>query len=378
MECDYHRRGECASCTLIDVAYPDQIARKRRRVAAALGVDEASVAVTTGPDARFRNKAKMVAGGTMDSPTLGILDESWHGTDLTRCPLYPEAIHVALRTLSRFVSLARLAPYDVAERRGELKHILVTVSPDDELMVRFVMRSTEAHTRIVKHLPTLLTELPNVRVATLNVLPDHRAALEGEREVVLTSESKLPMRLRGATLYLQPRSFFQTNTGVCEDLYERARGIVAEIAPRSVWDLYCGVGGFALHLAGEDRDVTGVELSPEAIECARLSAAELGDVAGTGLTFLSGDATAFAIENGGAGRWPDLAVVNPPRRGLGGDLSRTLEASSIPAVLYSSCNPTSLAHDLAAMPGFRVESAELFDMFPHTEHAEVLTLLRRR
>jgi len=74
---------------------------------------------------------------------------------------------------------------------------------------------------------------------------------------------------------------------------------------------------------------------------------------------------------------PAIVVVNPPRRGLGVDLCRWLEDSSVRWVLYSSCNPQSLAQDLARMPGFVPLRAQLFDMFPHTAHGEVMVLLAR-
>ena len=72
-----------------------------------------------------------------------------------------------------------------------------------------------------------------------------------------------------------------------------------------------------------------------------------------------------------------MVIVNPPRRGIGADLAQWLEASGIEHVLYSSCNATTLAKDLAAMPSLRPVRARLLDMFPQTSHYEVLVLLER-
>jgi 23S rRNA (uracil747-C5)-methyltransferase len=74
---------------------------------------------------------------------------------------------------------------------------------------------------------------------------------------------------------------------------------------------------------------------------------------------------------------PDLVIVNPPRRGIGPELSGWLEGSGVRHVLYSSCNAQSLARDLAAMPSLRPVRGRLLDMFPHTTHYEALTLLER-
>ena len=89
---------------------------------------------------------------------------------------------------------------------------------------------------------------------------------------------------------------------------------------------------------------------------------------------LEGDATAFAL---GAETAPDLVIVNPPRRGIGRELSGWLEASDVRHVLYSSCNAASLARDLEAMPSLRPIRGRVFDMFPQTTHFEVMVLLER-
>lgn len=373
MRCGYFEAGVCRSCTLLEQPYDEQLAGKHDACVRALGSPPGLVWLppVTGPQERFRNKAKLVAGGTVDAPTLGILDGAGRGVDLRRCGLYEPAISDALEPLARWVSTARLVPYDVPSRLGELKHVLVTASPDGELMLRLVLRSTEALARIRKHLPALQQALPALAVASVNVQPAHAAVLEGEREIPLTERQTLRMRVGQVDLHLRPRSFFQTNTTVASALYRQAVAWVDEAAPATVWDLYCGVGGFALHVAAPGRQVTGVEVSAEAVASAQASAAEAGL---DGVRFLAGDATRFAVE---ASAVPDLVVVNPPRRGLGEQLAGWLESSSVRWVLYSSCNPASLARDLAAMPSLRPRRARLLDMFPQTTHAEVLVLLTR-
>ena len=371
MRCGYFESGRCRSCTWLDRPYAAQVADEERHVRSLLGDGLDWRPPVLSAEAGFRNKAKMVVAGTVEAPTLGILDPRGHGIDLRDCPLHQPGLHAALPVLAGFVSRARVAPYDVPTRRGELKHLLVTESPEGELMVRFVLRSQEPVTRLRKHLPWLLETLPAARVVTANLQPEHKALLEGERELVLTEEATLPMRLAGVELGLRPQSFFQTNTAVAEALYAEARAWVDEAAPRTVWDLYCGVGGFALTTAAPGREVVGVEVSEEAVRSATASAERLG--VADRVRFVPGDATAYAA----AHEAPDLVVVNPPRRGLGAELAGWLETSGVEHVVYSSCNAESLARDLAAMPSLRPVRARLLDMFPHTPHHEVLTLLRR-
>ncbi|WP_125778457.1 23S rRNA (uracil(747)-C(5))-methyltransferase RlmC [Antribacter gilvus] len=404
MQCHHFDAGRCHSCTLLAVPYPTQVLDKEGHVAALLApyADTLSwLPPVTRAESAFRNKAKMVVSGTVDAPVLGILDREGHGVDLTDCGLYPAELQAALPVLAEFVTRARLEPYAVslpapssepaqgrrakkgAPYRGELKYLLVTLSPDGDLMVRFVLRSQEPIARLRKHLPWLLEALPRLVVATANIQPAHAAVLEGDLEIPLTERTALPMRIDGITLNLRPQSFFQTNTEVAAALYRQAREWVDAVRPASLWDLYCGVGGFALHCAAPGRSVTGVEISAEAIAAAQESRDALvasgpeGAARFGGVRFVAGDATAVgapALE----GPDPDMVIVNPPRRGIGADLARRLErATGVRHVLYSSCNATTLAKDLTEMPSFVPRRARLLDMFPQTSHYEVLVLLER-
>lgn len=375
VQCTYYDAERCRSCTWLPRPYHEQLAAKEQHVRALLG-DPAGLTWAPAVASReqgFRNKAKLAVGGTVDAPTLGILDPAGAGVDLQACPLYPAALSGAFGTLAAFVTRAAVVPYDVPTRRGELKHLLVTASADGDLMVRFVLRSQEALARIRKHMPWLHEHLPRLRVATVNLLPEHKAVLEGEREIVLTETATLPMPVGDVTLHLRPQSFFQTNTEVATELYRQAARWADDVAPSSAWDLYCGVGGFALHVARPGRRVVGVELSAEAVVSAEAARDDLGLV---DVTFRADDATSFALGTDPAGA-PDLVVVNPPRRGIGGELARWLERSRTRHVLYSSCNAVSLARDLAAMPSLRPVRGRVLDMFPHTAHHEVLVLLER-
>jgi len=235
-----------------------------------------------------------------------------------------------------------------------------------------VLRSTESLARLRKHLPALREALPVV-VASVNLQPEHKAILEGPEEIVLTEQETLTMRVNGIGLHLRPQSFFQTNTDVAAALYRHARDLVRQVDPSAVGDLYCGVGGFGLHVAAPGRSVVGVESSTQAIESARSTAEAL---ALPGTRWYAADATSWALD-ASSERQPELVIVNPPRRGIGAELAGWLEASAVDHVVYSSCNVESLARDLARMPSLRPVSARLLDMFPHTEHHEVLVLLER-
>lgn len=376
MRCGYFDADRCRSCTLLPLPYPEQIARKHQALTALLPDGELTwLDPVTSPQSRFRNKAKFVVGGTAAEAILGINTPGAPGnvTDLAACPLHELPIERAIPALRAFIAAADLTPYNLATRRGELKFVIVTANPAGDLMVRFVLRSSEALPRLRKHLPGLLTALPGIAVVSANLHPTHAAVLEGEEEIPLHGTA-LVMPTGGIDLRLRPQSFFQTNTAVATALYQRATAWLTETSPPTIWDLYCGVGGFALHAtrALPGADVLGIETSAEAVAAATDTAAEAGL---SRARFRAMDATGMSATD--PREAPSAVVVNPPRRGIG-SLAAWLEASSARTIIYSSCNATTLAKDLAAMPSWRVARAQLLDMFPNTDHFEVLTQLERR
>lgn len=385
--CEYFEAGRCRSCALIETPYERQLRDKQERCRELLTSvpGDAWLPAVASRDRDFRNKAKLVVGGEKGAITLGILGPDGAGVDLRDCLIQSPGIRAAIPKIAAFLELSGLPPYIVPRRSGELKYVHVTESPRGELMLRIVARTQQSLDRLRKLLPELCEAIPRATVVSVNLLPEHKAVLEGDREELLLGSS-LEMELRGTdaapadpaaiALHLLPQSFFQTNTDVARALYAQAADWVDRVGPASLWDLYCGVGGFALHCArqtdGGTREVLGVEVSEAAVRSAERSASDSGLPA----RFLAADATGFAL-SAAPESIPELVIVNPPRRGIGAALAEWLEGSAVRDVIYSSCNPESLSRDLAAMPGFVVREARVFDMFPHTSHLEVAVLLER-
>lgn len=374
LDCAHYRRGECRSCGWIERDYAEQLSAKQQ--ACRQRIDPQSRFEWLPPVASalggFRNKAKLVVGGTQEAPTLGILDGEGRGIDLPECGLYPDELLAGFPALRELVRRATLPPYSVPERRGELKYLLLTLDPPSgALMLRIVLRSREGLGRVQRELPWLLQALPTLQCVSVNLQPRHAALVEGEEEILLGPQPRLALQVNDVHLALQPGGFWQTNSGVAAALYREAAEWVGDLPLRRVLDLYCGIGGFAHHLAAPDRDVEGLELHPAAVASARLGK---GRDDAPAPRFAVADADASE-----AGRLAglDLLVVNPPRRGLSEALCSDIARAAPRWMLYSSCNPDSLARDLGRLPGYRPLRARLFDMFPHTPHAEVLVWLER-
>lgn len=353
--CCYYDEGRCRSCHLITLPYTRQLARKAARAADVL--DTSWLDPVASEPFGFRNKAKIVVSGSSRDPILGILLDG-KPQDLSGCPLYVPALRDAHGPLASYITTAGLEPYDVPNRTGELKSIIVTANPAGRLMVRFVLRSP-AHERAIRSTITdLAAQLP-IDVATINYLPTHVALPEGDEEVHIFGSPTLDFTLGTITLGLSPGGFFQTNTDIARTLYASAGAWVDELAPHAVWDLYCGAGGFAYSIASPTRSVTGIDLSPGA------------GPHPAGVDLVAGDVSSWV----GSRPAPDLVVVNPPRRGIGA-LRGWLGSAGPSHLLYSSCKIDSAAADLDAC-GYRALRAQVFDMFPNTDHFETLILAER-
>ncbi|NIF60475.1 23S rRNA (uracil(747)-C(5))-methyltransferase RlmC [Enterobacter sp. Ap-916] len=374
MQCALYDAGRCRSCQWIEQPVEDQLLAKMtdlRQLLEGIAVGEWCQPVS-GPEQAFRNKAKMVVSGSVEKPLLGMLHRDGTPEDLTDCPLYPVSFEPVFAALKPFIARAGLTPYSVARKRGELKYLLLTESlADGGMMLRFVLRSESKLGQLRAALPWLQQQLPQLKVISANIQPVHMAIMEGEQEILLTEQRALEEVFNGVPLYIRPQSFFQTNPQVASRLYATARDWVRALPVNHMWDLFCGVGGFGLHCATPEMKLTGIEIAPEAIASAQQSAEKLGL---HNIHFQALDSTQFAVAQQDI---PQLVLVNPPRRGIGKALCDYLTQMAPAFIVYSSCNAQTMAKDIQMLPGYRVVRTQLFDMFPHTSHYEVLTLLVR-
>lgn len=389
INCRHYQNHACRSCQWLERSYAEQLEEKQRHLIQQLSGVDCSQAEWLAPCASalrgFRNKAKMVVSGVVERPILGLLsepDNPQSAVDLTDCPLYPAHFSAVFDVLKDFIARAGLVPYNIAKQKGELKYILLTESQFNQtLMLRFVLRSETKLALIQRELNGLLAKLPQLQVVSLNIQPQHAAILEGEKEIFLTEQQVIEERFNGIPLFIRPQGFFQTNPHVAQLLYGTAQAWVKDLPITKLWDLFCGVGGFGLHCANALKqqyphqfiELTGIEISPSAIYSATLSAQKLGLTEGhSSVRFQSLDAADFAFTQTAK---PDLVIVNPPRRGIGKPLAEFLQNIRPHFILYSSCNAVTMGRDLQALSDYRIRKIQLFDMFPHTAHYEVLSLL---
>ncbi|MFZ2950368.1 MAG: 23S rRNA (uracil(1939)-C(5))-methyltransferase RlmD, partial [Desulfuromonadaceae bacterium] len=186
----------------------------------------------------------------------------------------------------------------------------------------------------------------------------------------------LTERIGDVAFRISPRSFFQVNNSGANLIYSKVREWSGLTGSETVLDLYCGIGGIALFLAGSAKDVIGVEVVEEAVADAAMNARINGI---RNCRFEAGDVADLLDEMAGEQLSVDVAVLNPPRKGCDQNVLERLAALAPKSILYVSCSPQSLARDLDLLSklGYLCREIQPVDMFPQTVHVENVARLEQ-
>jgi 23S rRNA (uracil1939-C5)-methyltransferase len=159
-------------------------------------------------------------------------------------------------------------------------------------------------------------------------------------------------------------------------IYEKVREWAALDKESTVLDLYCGIGGIGLFLAGQAKKVIGIEVVEEAVADARKNARLNGF---RNCRFEAGDAADLLEELAEEGERIDVVVLNPPRKGCDKDVLQGVASLSPRRVVYVSCSPESLMRDLDILKklGYVCSEIQPVDMFPQTVHVENVALIEK-
>ncbi len=193
-------------------------------------------------------------------------------------------------------------------------------------------------------------------------------------EEILGGVARLDEVIHGLTYRIGARSFFQVNIGILDAVFDDMAAAVKDLAGESIADLYCGLGTFGISLAGQAREVFGVESDPANVVYLKKNLAlnKTGN---------------FTVCEGSTEEWLGwileknvaAVILDPPRRGVDPGMLRELAAKPVRRLLYLSCNPTTLARDLKILrPGYSIDSVRIYDFFPHSPHIETFAVLSRQ
>jgi len=376
--------GWCGGCARQDLTYEAQLAKKMDELRVILGrnADVLEPIVPCDPPWYYRNKMECAFGFDRDGVALGLRRRGrFYGVvTLEECFLMSEAVAPILAAARAWATARTLAPYHLRRHEGVLRYVTIREGKrTGHRMVNLVTAAPPEASAFGAALDDLAERLRPLGVTSLLwSVTDRQADLAvGELRRTVFGEPWFEETLSGCTFRLSPYAFFQPNVGMAERLAERARGLLGTGWP-VLLDLYCGVGGLSLGLAGCATRVIGVELEAAAVEDATANAARNGR--GT-CQFLAEDSLVFMRRFSNlsfmADKW--AVLLDPPRAGMHPKMAAQLLRTAPPVMIYVSCNPKKLAEDLAMLErDYRLETAIPYDFFPQTPHVEVLAKLVRR
>lgn len=375
--------GVCGGCRFQDLSYPAQLVAKESQVREAL-VRIARIAepplrpiVPAATQLHYRNKLEYSFTGTPDGPGLGFHRAGrWDEVlEIEECLLTTDLGNAIRSAVQQWARDESLDPYDQGTQSGYLRHLVVREGRNTgQALVMLVTGPGERFD--ADYLIEVLRRFPAVRSIHWAV-NDTPAEVTNLPSRLLWGEEWIEEALLGLRFRVRPSAFLQTNTEMAERLYTLARDAAGLTGAENVFDLYCGTGTIGLALAGSARHVWGVEISEEATACA----IENAEVNGIGnASFFAGNVGQSLEELRERAGEPDVVIVDPPRAGLAGKALRRTGALQAQRMVYVSCNPTTLAGDLAVLRdefGYELSHCTPVDMFPHTPHIESVSLLAR-
>lgn len=373
---------ECLGCPLINLSDQAQRDLKRQRVVSALtdyklAKTEVETTLAAEPTLGYRTTVKLVVTREREKVRIGLYQRGSHRViDIRDCPLHHPLINRIVKVVAAEVAKQKTPVYNPKHKRGLLRYLLIRLAPESgKAMVTFVSREQD-----LRFLPKLAKGLqrkvPEVVAIHQNINASTGNVIIGRKTIKLLGTVDLFDRVGDVRLRIGPTSFFQVNHQQAARAYRKIRDW-AQLGPQdAALDLYCGVGGISLHLALDAGRVYAVEMVEEAVRNARANA-ELNGL--HNCIFRAGDATEELQKLSEELPTLTLACLNPPRKGCDEEVLQALAELGPQMIIYMSCEPASLARDLAVLTrhNYQIVKVQPLDMFPQTAHVETLVRLEK-
>ena len=363
----------CGGCSLRHVTYEEELRIKLEHVNSCLqriGGQKKNASVIHASPAvdRYRNKAVLAVTEKDGKAAFGFYRPRSHDlVAIEDCLLQSQNCVRVASAIIDFMNSHQIKAYDEATGKGVVRHIFWRESSSKAVVCIVAAKGFGADTKAM--IDSVLQSCDCIAGIVLNINKSSGNVILTGDFYTLWGESELEEELCGLSFQISPRAFFQVNAPQAEQIYRK----VLEYCHGAshVLDLYCGAGTISLCIAKTGVTVTGVEIVPEAVENAKVNAVrnEIANV-----DFVCADAADLITEY-----LFDVVVVDPPRKGLAESVIRDIVNLSPEKLIYVSCNPATLARDLAVFSQFNYEliEAEAYDMFPRTAHVETVVLMSR-
>jgi 23S rRNA (uracil1939-C5)-methyltransferase len=255
-----------------------------------------------------------------------------------------------------------------------LRNLIIRTSSTGEVMVVVVFAyvSQEKAGGLMQHLKL---NFPAV-TSLLYIINQKKNDTIFDQEVITYSgRDYIFEEMDGLKFKIGPKSFYQTNSDQAHELYKITKEFAGFSGNELVYDLYTGAGTIANFVAGDVKQVIGIEYVPTAIEDAKFNS-KLNKIGNT--IFYAGDMKDILTREFIAAHGkPDVVITDPPRAGMHADVVERLLEMEADKIVYVSCNAATQARDLALLKDkYEVLRIKPVDMFPHTQHVENVVLLK--
>jgi len=369
----------CGGCQYLDMPYEKQLEHKKKEVADLLR-PFCKVETIIGMDDPFhyRNKVHAVMARDRKGRIIsGVYKEGTHTVlPVETCLIENKKADEIIGTIRELLPSFKMKVFDEDTGYGFLRHVLVrTAHATGEIMVVLITASPvfPSKNNFVKALRKVHPEITTV---VQNVNDRNTSMVLGEKEHVLYGPGFIVDVLCGKKFRISSKSFYQINPVQTEKLYNLAIEAAGLTGKEMVVDAYCGIGTIGIVAASAAKEVIGVELNKDAVRDAVTNAKVNGE---KNIRFYNNDAGKFMVQMASQNAHADVVFMDPPRSGSTEEFMDAVAILNPDRVVYVSCNPETLARDLAYFKkkGYRAEKAWAVDQFPMTGHVETVVLLSK-
>ena len=377
--------SQCGGCCYRHINYSAECDIKHKRVFDAIQrigkIDAPVLPIIASDDTNvrncYRNKGQYPVGVNADKKVIcGFYALHSHRiVACTNCKLQPEIFAPIVEEIIKFITENRIPVYDEAKHSGIVRHIYLRKTVNDDIMVCLVINADRLPKEMEKSFVERLREISDkIKTITLNINKKQTGVILGAKCRNLFGDGYLIDDLLSIKVKISPQSFYQVNHDMTEKLYK----IAAEYANpdnKTILDLYCGTGTIGLTMADRAKRIIGVEIVESAVKDA-VKNAEMNNI--DNAEFICDNASNAAAMLAKKGISPDVVILDPPRKGADNELIETIANKFSPeSVVYVSCDPATLARDLAKFEtlGYKTEKVQPVDMFPGTSHVESVALM---
>lgn len=379
-----HAPDACGGCVYRYVTYAHELECKRDYVQNAfrkVGLPEVRVAPVqgTGVTRGYRNKGQYPVKQGKSGMEAGFFASKTHNlVKADKCALQPEIFGEIVAFVCAFCDAHGIKAYDELTGKGLLRHIYLRQSKDSGQVMLCLVLNGKGMPAEKAFASEAVARFAQISGVVLNFNEKNTNVVLGKEYRTLWGNEYIEDELCGLTFRISPGSFYQVNREGAELLYGLARERAGLTGHETLIDLYCGTGTIGLSMAKDAQTLVGIEIVPEAVECARENAARNGIGNATFICDDAGDAQVILSACGG--KRPDVAIIDPPRKGSTEALVRCFAELGIPRVVYVSCDPDTLARDCKWFRenGYEIGEVTPVDMFPRTGHVESVVCLSRK